>query len=181
MPRVYLVSPISTFEDVTNTLDAIYGTFHTVPNMFLAVANSPAELNFMWGGFNALGKGVLGAQLVEKVAVAIAKRNNCDYCLELHTNLGKKTGATIEELLDAQLGRSDDPKTQAALIFALKVVDKRAQVSDLDVQELKYAGFDDEGVVEIIAHVALNMFTNYVNVALQVPVDMPNTRLKIVD
>jgi hypothetical protein len=27
--------------------------------------------------------------------------------------------------------------------------------------------------VEILAHVALNLLTNYVNVALQVPVDFP--------
>ena len=95
-----------------------------------------------------------------------------------HTALGKKAGASGDEMADAQVGRSADPRTQAALSFALKVVRDRAAVTQSDVAALKAAGFDDEGVVEIIAHVALNLFTNYVNVALDVPVDFPGVRLK---
>lgn len=60
----------------------------------------------------------------------------------------------------------------------MKVVEQRAQVSELDVAALRSAGFDDEQVVEILAHVALNLFTNYVNVALDVPVDFPKVALK---
>jgi hypothetical protein len=32
--------------------------------------------------------------------------------------------------------------------------------------------------MEIMAHVALNLFTNYVNVAFAVPVDFPHVRLR---
>ena len=181
MSRVHLISPIATFEDVTDTLDTIYDTFHTVPNMFLAVANSPAALEFMWGGFEAMREGVLDRQLVEKIAVAVAKRNKCDYCLETHMARGMEAGAKPEEMNEAQFGRSKDPQTQAALVFVLKIIDNRAQVSGFDVQELKYAGFDDEEVVEIVAHLSLNMFTNYINVALMVPQDSPRTRLKVVE
>ena len=78
----------------------------------------------------------------------------------------------------AQAGESSDPRTQSALTFALKVVRDRGGVTDADVAALKTAGFDDEGVVEVIAHVALNLFTNYVNVALNVPVDFPAVQLK---
>lgn len=78
----------------------------------------------------------------------------------------------------AQVGKSSDPRTQAALTFALKVVRDRAAVTDADVAALKAAGFDDEGMVEIIAHVALNLFTNYINVTLKVPVDFPGVQLK---
>ncbi len=62
--------------------------------------------------------------------------------------------------------------------FALKVVNERAQVSDADVQSLRAAGFSDEAVVEILAHVALNLFTNYVNIAFAVPVDFPAVQLR---
>jgi alkylhydroperoxidase family enzyme len=77
----------------------------------------------------------------------------------------------------AQHGKSSDPKTAAALTFAQKLVEARGQVSDADVRTLRDAGFDDEDVVEIIAHVALNLFTNYINVALAVPVDFPGVKL----
>jgi alkylhydroperoxidase family enzyme len=42
---------------------------------------------------------------------------------------------------------------------------------------LRKAGFDDEAIMEILAHVALNLFTNYVNVAFDVPVDFPAVKL----
>ena len=46
-----------------------------------------------------------------------------------------------------------------------------------DFAALSAAGFTDEGVAEILAHVALNIFTNYTNVAFAVPVDFPDIKL----
>ena len=43
---------------------------------------------------------------------------------------------------------------------------------------LANSGVNDEQIVEIVAHVALNLFTNYVNVALAVPVDFPGVKLR---
>jgi uncharacterized peroxidase-related enzyme len=178
MAHVNLVDPASSSAAVKPTLDTIKGAFGVVPNMFKAVANSPAALHSMWGSFGALGSGKLGARLGEEIAVAIANANHCEYCLAAHTALGRKAGASAGEMAAAQVGQSSDPRTHAALTFALKVVRDRAAVTDADVAALKAAGFDDEGVVEIIAHVALNLFTNYVNVALNVPVDFPAVQLK---
>jgi alkylhydroperoxidase family enzyme len=80
-------------------------------------------------------------------------------------------------MAEAQAGRAADAKTAAALTFALKLVEQRGQVGDADVQALRAAGFDDGEIVEILAHVALNLFTNYVNVAFNVPVDFPGVKL----
>lgn len=178
MTRVNLVEPPAASGVVKTHLDQIKGAFGVTPNMFRAVANSPSALASMWGSFRALGSGALGARLGEEIAVAVANANACGYCLAAHTALGRKAGASAEEMTGAQSGRSADPRTQAALTFALKLVRDRGQVSAVDVQALKAVGFDDEGVVEIVAHVALNLFTNYVNVALDVPVDFPGVALK---
>lgn len=178
MAYVNLIDPASSSAAVKPALDQIKGAFGVVPNMFKAVANSSAALNSMWGSFGALGGGKLGARLGEEIAVAVANANNCEYCLAAHTALGKKAGASADEIAAAQVGKSEDARTQAALTFALKVVRDRAAITDDDVAALKAAGFDDEGVVEIIGHVALNLFTNYINVALKVPVDFPTVQLK---
>ena len=159
-------------------LAQIQQAFGSTPNMFKAVSNSPAALQSMWGFFGALGKGTLGARLGEQLAVAIANANRCEYCLAAHTVLGQNAGATGADMAAAQVGRSDDPRTAAALAFALKVVGQRAQVDDADFTNLRTAGFDDGQIVEIMAHVALNLFTNYINVALDVPVDFPRVALK---
>lgn len=178
MSHVSLIDATLTSADRAAVLSQIQQAFGTVPNMFRAVANSPAALRSMWGSFAALGDGTLPAKLGEQIAVAVADRNQCEYCLAAHTALGRKAGATAEEMTAAQSGHAADPKTDVALRFALKLVEQRGQVSGDDVRRLRDAGFNDEGIVEIVAHVALNLFTNYVNVALNVPVDFPRVTLR---
>lgn len=173
----YSYRPVDATGTTGEQLAQIKSAFGLVPNMFKAAANSPAALSSMWGSFGALGGGRLGAKLGEQIAVAIADRNNCSYCLAAHTGLGRKAGATVEEMAEAQAGRSTDTRTAAALQFAIAVVDKRAGIQASDVDALRTAGFDDEEIVEIIAHIALNLFTNYLNVALDVPVDFPGVKL----
>ena len=177
MTRVTLIDPAKATGPAADQLAEIKTAFGVVPNMFKAVANSPAALNSMWAGFGALGAGRLGAKLGEQIAVAIADRNGCHYCLAAHTALGRKAGATAQEMADAQAGRSTDARTAAALAFVAAVVERRADIAAADVDGLRAAGFDDGEIVEILAHVALNLFTNYVNVALDVPVDFPGVKL----
>jgi uncharacterized peroxidase-related enzyme len=178
MARVQLISLDRATGEAREILGQIQGAFGTIPAMFQATANSPVALKHMWAGFGAVAGGKLAPKLKEQIAVAIADRNECEYCLAAHTALGRKAGASAQELNDAQAGRSNDPQTAAALAFALKVVEQRAQLRQEDIAPLRLAGFDDETIVEILAHVALNLFTNYINVALQVPVDFPAVKLR---
>ncbi|CAB5511265.1 carboxymuconolactone decarboxylase family protein [Achromobacter anxifer] len=178
MSRVPLIDASSATADRKALLTQIHGAFGATPNMFRAVANSPAALQSMWGAFGALDGGVIPAKLGEQIAVAVADRNACEYCLAAHTALGRKAGASAEEMSAAQAGDAADPKTAAALRFALKLVEARGQVNDADVLAVHAAGYSDQEIVEILAHVALNLFTNYVNVAFAVPVDFPAVKLR---
>lgn len=181
MNRVPLIDRTQATGSTRELLDAVHGAFGATPAMFRATANSPAALQAMWGFFGALGAsggGTLGAKLGEQIAVAVAERNACHYCLAAHTLLGRKAGASEAEMAAAQAGEAADPRTAAALRFAVALVERRGAVGAEAVQALKAAGFDDGQVVEIVAHVALNLFTNYVNVALDTPVDFPAVRLK---
>ncbi len=177
MSRISLVDPKADTASKP-VLDQITAAFGATPAMFRAVANSPAALEMMWAGFGALGHGKLGAKLGEQIAVLVADRNACEYCLAAHTMLGEKAGVSAEDMAEAQAGRSADQRTAAALRFAEALVANRAQIVDGDVDALREAGFDDEEIVELVAHVALNLFTNYINVALAVPVDFPAVRLR---
>lgn len=178
MSRIPLTDTSNAPEGSQPLLAQIQAAFGSTPNMFRAVAHSPAALRSMWGSFGALGSGTLSAKLGEQIAVAVADRNACDYCLAAHTALGRKAGASAQEMHDAQAGISADPKTSAALRFALKLVEGRGKVSEGDVSALRQAGFADAQIVEVLAHVALNLFTNYVNVAFAVPVDFPQVALR---
>lgn len=179
MPRVPLLDAHTAVPDSQSLLGQIHGAFGVTPNMFKAVAHSPAALKSMWGSFAAFGQGgMLDAKLTEKIAVAVAQRNACEYCLAAHMALGRKAGASADEMAAAQMGEAGDARTAAALRFALKLVEARGQVGDADVQAVRAAGFGDGEIVEILAHVALNLFTNYVNVAFDVPVDFPAVPLR---
>ncbi|WP_374673104.1 carboxymuconolactone decarboxylase family protein [Ideonella sp.] len=178
MSRLTLIDPANATGERRQLLDAIHGAFGATPAMFRTVAHSPAALRAMWSAFGALGGGTLGARLGEQIAVRVADLNGCAYCLAAHTALGRKAGASAEEMAAAQAGESADPRTQAALRFAGALVERRGHVHAQEVQALRDAGFDEEATVEILAHVALNLFTNYVNVAFDVPVDFPAVALR---
>lgn len=178
MPRIALQDPHHANGKQEVLFGEINGAFGVVPNMFKAIGNSSAALESMWTSFSALGDGELDAKLGEQIAVLVADINRCEYCLAAHTVLGEKAGATTDEMSAAQAGRSDDVKTQAALDFAAKLVRERAHVLQSDVQAVRDAGFSDSQIAEILAHVALNIFTNYTNVAFDVPVDFPKVELR---
>ena len=80
---------------------------------------------------------------------------------------------TDEQILDARRGKSADPKVAAALKFTDKLVKQRAQVSDAEVKALRAASYSDGDIAEIVANVAVNMFTNYFNISMDTAVDFP--------
>lgn len=173
MSRVSLLDATRAAPASRELLEQIQRTFGATPAMFRAVAHSPAALRSMWGAFAALAGGQLDKQLSEQIAVAVAERNACAYCLAAHTALGRKAGASAQAMSDAQRGTSTDARSAVALRFALELVERRGHVPHVEVMAMFEAGFSEADLVEIVAHVALNLFTNYVNVAFEVPLDFP--------
>ena len=160
-------------------LEAVKTQMGSVPNLFRAVANSPAALEGYLGLNSALAKGSLDSKTRERIAIAVAEVNGCGYCLSAHTYIGKN----VAKLDDAEItanrsGASNDLKANAAVRFAVKVVNARGHVSDTDIAAVKAAGFDDAQVVEIVLHVALNTLTNYVNEVAKTEIDFPVVALR---
>ena len=155
-------------------LENVKAQIGSVPNLFRLVSNSPAALEGYLGLNGALGKGALPAATGERIALAVAEINGCGYCLAAHTYIGKN----VAKLDDAEIaanrsGTSTDPKADAAVRFAVAIVRNRGQVSAAEVDAVKAAGYTDGEIVEIVAHVALNTLTNYVNEVLGTEVDFP--------
>ena len=155
-------------------LEAVKQQFGVVPNLFRLVANSPAALEGYLGLVGALSKGSLQAATRERIALAVAEINACDYCLSAHTYLGKN----LAKLNDAEItanrnGTSNDPQAAAAIRFAAKVARERGRITDEDLHGLKSSGYDDAQVLEIVLHVALNVWTNYINLVGQTDIDFP--------
>jgi uncharacterized peroxidase-related enzyme len=155
-------------------LEAVKRQLGIVPNLFRLVSNSPVALEGYLGVLGALNKGALPAPTRERIALAVAEINGCSYCLSAHTYLGKN----VAKLDDAEItanrsGASNDPKADAAVRFAAKIARERGHVGEDDVRAVKLAGYDDAQVIEIVQHVALNTWTNYINEVAKTEIDFP--------
>jgi uncharacterized peroxidase-related enzyme len=155
-------------------LEAVNKQLGTVPNLMKVLGNSPAALGGYLGLSGALGKGTLGAKTGERIALAVAEFNGCNYCLAAHSYLGKHLAKLDEAEIHANRnGGSHDGKADAAVRFAVQVVKSRGHVAEADVAAVKAAGYSDAEVIEIVVHVALNTLTNYVNEVAQTTIDFP--------
>ncbi|AXO14427.1 carboxymuconolactone decarboxylase family protein [Thalassospira indica] len=175
MTRISLPASIDAAPEASQPLlEGVNKMLGSVPNLFRLTANSPAALEGYLGLNGGLAKGALDPQTRERIALAVAQLNGCDYCLSAHTYLGKN----IAKLDDAEIaanrnGTSSDQKADAAVRFAVALVKNRGQVSEADVSAAKLAGYGEAELVEIVAHVALNTLTNYLNEAFDTPIDFP--------
>ncbi len=153
-------------------LEAVKKQMGSVPNLFRLVATSPAALEGYLGLNGALTKGALNAATRERIALAVAEINGCNYCLAAHSYIGKNMAKLDEtEIAANRSGHSRDAKADAAVQFAAKVAAERGAVAKADVDAVKAAGYSDAEMVEIVAHVALNTLTNYINEVFKTEID----------
>jgi len=146
----------------------------SVPNLFRLVSHSPAALEGYLNMSAALGKGSLSAPTRERIALAVAAVNDCAYCQSAHAYLGKHVAKLDKDEIAANLlGRSHDARADAAVVFAVKVAQHRGHISDVDLQAVRDAGYSEAEVVEIVQHVALNTWTNYINEVAKTTIDFP--------
>lgn len=173
MERITPVNPQAVQGRAKELLDAVKAKLGLVPNMTRSMAVSPPVLEAYLGFIGALGHGVLPARVREQLALNIGEANDCDYCVSAHCVLGKGAGLTEQDVLDSRRGASADPKEDVLLRFARTVLEKRGVVEDADIAAVREAGYGDAEIAEVVAHVGLNVFTNYFNHVAGTPIDFP--------
>lgn len=180
MSRIPTPASIETAPEKSQPLlQAVKKQLGVVPNMFRLIGNSPAALEGYLGLNGALSKGPLEPQTRERIALAVAEVNGCDYCLSAHSYLGKNLAKLSDAEIDANRdGGSTDAKADAAVRFAVKLTETRGHVSEADVEAVKQAGYTDAQVIEIVLHVALNTLTNYINETVKTEIDFPIVRAR---
>lgn len=173
MPRLTAVSPDSATGKAKELLNTVQAKFGMTPNMMRTMAAAPAVLEGYLQLSAALGRGSLSAKVREQIALAVAEANGCDYCLAAHSAVGAMVGLTSDQIRDSRKGTAVDPKADALVRFARKIVAARGQVADQDVAAVRAAGFDDAAIAETVAGVAIDVFTNYFNLVAATEVDFP--------
>lgn len=173
MSRIAAIEPSVATGKAHELLSAVKGKLGLIPNMTRVMANSPAVLEGYLGLSTALAGGLLTPKIREALALIVAQDNECGYCLSAHTALGKMVGLSPDEIALSREGRSANEETAAALTFARQVLSTRGAIQESDLAAIRAAGFSDGEITEIIAHVALNVLTNYFNKAADVDIDFP--------
>ena len=175
MPRIPLPASIEDAPLAARPLlEEVRKSLGSVPNLFRLTANSPAALEGHLSLSGALAKGALAPRTRERIALAVAQENGCRYCLAAHSYVGRNIAKlSAEEIAANRAGWSTDPKAEPAVRFAVKLVKARGKADEADIEALRAAGYGKAEIVEIVAHVALNTLTNYLNEAFGTPIDFP--------
>lgn len=174
MTRLTALNPEEATGKTKDLFNAVQAKLGVVPNMMRTMGNSPAVLEGYLNLSSALSHGKLSAKTGELIALAVSESNSCDYCLAAHTFIGEKlVKADPAVLKAARTGNSADVKTEAILQLAKILISKNGLVNDEDVNKAKNAGVTDAEIVETIAHVALNVLTNYFNNVANTEIDFP--------
>lgn len=173
MTKINAVNPEAASEAATVTLEMVHKKLGRVPAMYQVMANSPAVLEAYVKFSGALSSGTLGTKMAELIALATAEANSCSYCLSAHHFFGAKAGLSGEQMLEGRAFHSQDEKVNAGLLFTKKMLYSPKEITSTDIEPLRNVGYSDGDILEIVANVIRNMFTNYINIISETEVDWP--------
>ncbi|WP_433964324.1 carboxymuconolactone decarboxylase family protein [Tunturiibacter gelidiferens] len=173
MPRSAALTPEQVPVDSKPTLDAFTKNIGFTPNMMATFAASPIAFNAWATFFGSLSK-VLDVKTRDSIGLAVSEVNGCNYCLTVHSFTAEHMAKLpTDEIILARKGHASDPKRDAAIQFARRIIETRGKVSDGDVKAVRDAGYTDANVIEIVALVAMYSLTNFFNNVFDPEKDFP--------
>lgn len=177
MTRIAQLDPQTATGPAKTLFEGVQKKLGVVPNLIRVLGNAPAALQGYLGFSAALAEGSFSPKLREQIALTVAETNHCTYCLSAHSFIGGKLGLTQQDLADARMAAAVDPHTDAILKLAKSIVLQRGELGDAGLAGARQAGLTDGEIVETVAHVALNIFSNYINHIAGTVIDFPEVSL----
>lgn len=178
MSRLNVITADKANPEQEELLTAIQNQLGMVPNFLKVFANSPAALRAFLGLHGIASEGSLDGATRERIALALAEQNACQYCVSAHSAIGRKAGLSGAEIEANRAGGSHDAKAAVAVKFARALAEHTGEVTTAELLEVRNAGYDDAEIVEIITHVGMNILTNILGKASKVEIDFPKVDLK---
>lgn len=178
MSRISMVTEGAANSEQQELYGAIRGQLGMVPNFLKVFAHSPAALRGFLGLHTIASEGALDPLTKERIALALAEQNACEYCVSAHTAIGRKTGLSTAEMDANRSGSSQDAKAAVAVKFAKSLAQHSGEVTTTELLEVRSAGYSEAEIVEIITHVGMNMLSNMLGKASRVEIDFPKVSLQ---
>lgn len=177
MSRINLIDNESANNEQKELYSLIRSQLGMVPNFLKVFANSPTALKAFLGLHSIANEGSLDLQTKERIALALAEKNACEYCVSAHTAIGSKAGLSESEIKANRAGSSNDNKAAVAVKFARLLAEHNGEVTNSEIEAVRNAGFNESDMVEIITHVGMNILTNILGKASRVDIDFPKVEL----
>jgi len=177
MSRLPALDPKTAPAPAKALLDAVQAQLGVTPNFIRVLANSPKALEGFLGLYGAAAGFALDKATQERIALAVAEGNACEYCVSAHTAIGRHAGLTNDEMALNRRGSSGETRAAATVAFAKTLNDNLGEITTTEFDAARRAGLTDAEIVEVIAVVALNVFTNILGKAVRVDIDFPKVAL----
>jgi len=176
MWRLTPVDPKALARELPDQAGDAHPAANTVTQFLTLLANSPTTLRAYLQAEQALGNGRLTPVQREMISLLVAEINGSNYCLAAHELAAKQAGLSDQEIWSARKALSGDSQTRAMLNFVQAIVLQRGEISDDDFSAMRDAGFADGQIIEVLANIVLNIFTNYFTLLAQPGREQPLAR-----
>lgn len=175
MPRIPVHTVDSAPEAGREALRALEKKMGKVLNIHGEMAHSPVVIATYTAMQQAIADhGTFDARTREAIALAVGAVDGCDYCQAAHTLSGTAAGLSGDQAVAVRRGApSGDAALDALLSVARETAGDIGNVTDETWQAALTAGWSEEQLTELFAHVAVNLYTNYFNHVARTDLDIP--------
>src|ERR1700704_3695180 len=164
MSRIKIPVREETPEASQPVLDKVEKMLGFVPNLQRLMSISPAALTG-WAGLMGQLSTTLDVKTRDGIALAVSEADGCNYCLAAHSYIAHNLAKIDADEIAI--------KREAAIMFAKRLIETAGKVSDEEFESVRKAGWSDANIIEMIALTAQFLLTNFVNNAVQTPIDFP--------
>jgi len=171
MSRFQIHDDLTAPEGSAPVLKGALATGGQLPNFLGVLAGSPAALRAYARFRSELRQGTLDHATAERIALAVAEHYKSEPGVAMHTRMARAAGLSLDEVARAREFDSADERQAALLRYLAPLVTADERPPMHLHEEAREAGWEDEQLLEAIAHVSLEAFTATINVAGDVPVD----------
>lgn len=144
-----------------------------VPNLYAALAESPAALSAYLLLADLLGETSLTPTEQQVLALAVSTENGCGYCVAAHSTIARHMVQVPGDIVDAlRTGQAiPDDRLEALRRYAAATVRHRGEVHGKELDAFLAAGFSRQQAIEVVLGVAMKTLSNYANHLFDTPVD----------
>ena len=140
-------------------------------NIVGVLAGSPVVLRAYARFRSELRHGTLPWATQQRIALAVAQHQGSEYALSALQRSAREAGLGLDEIALAREFDSGDEREAVLLRFVRGALEAEGAPALHLHEEAREAGWEDEQILEALAHVALASFGNLITRAGNVPVD----------